>query len=261
MRRPFADKRVVGPLFTFNSSGNQYVPEGQSEARDWKNRDTTHTDNLKAPESWDWQIGDELAHYVWQLSSDSDYVVMGPDPPILLEAFMAFFPDEGMSSQLNSWYYTRKQGREYEDEDTWWQIGSQFSDPEGDADLTSILYSVEEGPHPLRSKLHSQQYTSDGGMFTYDFTQWQGELPTGMMRIPVDRSLLHDLRSMIEPTPFEEFEMQSRPYSLGAQYVDEIASGTYAHPHFRAESETTVDDYKQLFDIAFDFMKRSVEVD
>lgn len=254
MERPLSQYRKFGPLVY-----SQSVTEGESKARDWK-RDSA-TKNLAAPEGWDWQIDDELAHKVWNLTAKSDKMVFGPDPPVLLEAFMGFFPSEDMSSSLNSWYFTRKKGQVYNDHELWWQIGNQFQQPEGDADTTSILYSPELDPHPLRSKLHSQQYTVNGGMFTYDFTQWQGEQPSGMMRIPVDESILSDLRAAIEPTPFEEFQMQTRPYSRGSRFVEDTAEGTFMHPHYRADSKTTQEDYMQLFDIAFEFMDKSVEVE
>ena len=84
MKRPLADKRPIGPFVTgdrlsFNSSG---------VSRNWQ---SMSKDELDAPSGWDWQIDDELAHYVWQSTIDSRFVNFGPDPPILLEAAMGFF--------------------------------------------------------------------------------------------------------------------------------------------------------------------------
>jgi len=219
------------------------------------------TDILDAPAGWDWQIDDELAHHVWNLTANSEEVGFGPDPPILLETAMGFFDERSLSDNINNWYMTRKKGLMYNDHTEWWQIGSVFQDPEGDVDTTSILFDNQIDPHPLRSKLSSQQYTINGGMFTYEFDQWQGEEPSGMMRIPVPSELLDDLREEIAPTPFEEFQFQSRPYS--AQFAtdgtpDDVS--TFAHPHYRAEGDTTQQDYMELFDIAFDYMEQAVRL-
>lgn len=260
MQRPLRDIRPLGPFIQTRdfSTGK---PEGSSNARNWKDEGSNYTRNIQAAEDWDWVVGDELAHHVWEMTVKSDHLNFGPQPSILLESLMGFFKDHDITDSLNSWYFTRKKGQSYQDHTVWWQIGNQFGDPSGDPDPTDRLYSNEVIPHPLRSKLHSQQFTSNGGMFTYDFTQWQGEVATGMMRVPVDQSLLSEIRTVIEPTPFEEFQYQSRRYSIGSQYVDDVAEGTYGHPHFRAEDDATLKDYKQLFDIALNFMERSVEVE
>jgi hypothetical protein len=261
MKRPLREIRPLGPFIDITQDFSTGEPEGSSNARNWNDEGTDYTRNLQAPEDWDWIVGDELAHHAWQMTVESDDLNFGPEPDVLLESFMGFFPDRGMTDSINSWYLTRKKGESYEDHTVWWQIGNQFGDPSGDPDTTDRLYDTEVIPHPLRSKLHSQQFTSNGGMFTYDFTQWQGEIATGMMRVPVDTSLLADIRTAIEPTPFEEFQYQSRSYSLGSQYADDVAEGTYGHPHFRAEDDATLEDYKELFDIALKFMERSVEVE
>jgi len=252
MQRPLESIRPLGPFIETNQAD-------LSAPDDYNDLDT---DNLAAPQTWDWQIDDELAHHVWNLTADSDTVGFGPDPPVLLESFMNFFPDQGQTSQLNSWYYSRKKDQTYTDHTTWWDLGSPFKDPSGDAQQTSILYSVDQSPHPLRSKLTSQQYTEHGAIFTYEFEQWQGEQPTGMMRIPVasNTGLLDELNSVIENNlPFENFQFQSREYM--SQFGDPPEDAlTYSHPHFRADGKTTQEDYMQLFSIAFEYMQESSEL-
>ncbi|EGQ44213.1 MAG: hypothetical protein J07AB43_02720 [Candidatus Nanosalina sp. J07AB43] len=253
MIRPFKNKRPFGPFIT----GKRLPFSSSGVSRDWQ---SMSKDELDAPSGWDWQIDDELAHYVWQSTIDSRFVGFGPEPPILLEASMGFFGNKSLSDNINNWYFTRKEGQSFDDPTTWWQIGRKFDTAEGDPGRSDILYSTDTNPHPLRSKLHGQQYTSNGGMFTYDFEQWQGEEPTGMMRIPVTRGLLDELRDDIDSTPFEQFQMQFRTYR--GQFADGPApTGDFAHPHFRPYQDTTQEDYKELFDIAFDYMKRSVRME
>lgn len=253
MRRPFASKRPIGPFI----KGDRLSFSSSGVSRDWQ---SMSKDELDAPSGWDWQIDDELAHYVWQLTIESRFVNFGPNPPILLEAALGFFENKSLSDNVNSWYFTRKEGQSFDDPTTWWQIGTKFQSAEGDPGRSDILYSADRDPHPLRSKLHSQQYTSNGGMFTYDFEQWQGEDPTGMMRIPVTRDLLDELRDDIEPTPFDEFQIQFRSYR--EQFADGPAPmGDFAHPHFRPEESTLQEDYIELFDIAFEYMQRTVRME
>lgn len=220
---------------------------------DWTELDN---DTLAAPSSWSWTVDDELAHHVWQLTAKSRFVGFGPDPPILLEALMGFFPDMKASDSRNNTYLTRKKDEIYSDPETWWTVGTKFQQPSGTADTSSVLLDEDMSPHPLRTKLHSQQYTTRGAMFTYEFTQYQGRETSGFMRIPMREQFLGSLRSELENRPFEEFQMQQR------EYRDDFADGfappdTFAHPHIRADSSATKGDYKQLFDMAFDFMERS----
>jgi len=253
MRRPFASKRPIGPFIT----GDRLSFNSVGAGRDWQSMDTSELD---APSGWNWQIDDELAHYVWQLTANTSEVGYGPDPPILLQSSMGFFGNQSLSHSANNWYFTRKTNQRYSDYTTWWQTGDVFSKPQGDTDSSDILYSEDQDPHPLRSKLTSQQYTSNGAMFTYEFDQWQGEQPTGMMRIPVTRDLLDELREDMESTPFEQFQMQFRSYR--DQFANGPApTGDFAHPHFRPYQDTTQEDYKELFRIAFDYMKRSVRME
>jgi len=253
MKRPIKHFRPIGPFITkdklpFSSSG---------VSRDWQ---SMTNEELDAAPDWEWQIDDNLAHYIWQLTIDSRFVNFGPEPPMLLEASMGFFEDRSLSDNINNWYFTRKEDESYTDHTVWWQIPTKFKSANGDPDRSDILYSLDTTPYPLRSKLHSQQYTSNGGMFTYDFEQWQGEEPTGMIRIPVTRELLDELRNDIEPTPFEEFQIQSRTYR--DQFADGSAPiGDFAHPHFRPYQDTTQEDYEYLFDTAFDYMERSVRME
>jgi len=228
-----------------------------SAGRDWQSMDNSE---LVAPPEWDWQIDDELAHYVWQLTANAPEVGYGPDPPVLLQSSMGFFDSESLSSSVNNWYFTRKTNQRYSDYTTWWQTGNVFNKPEEEPGATDVLYSVGQYPHPLRSKLTSQQYTSNGAMFTYEFDQWQGEQPTGMMRIPVARELTDELKDDIQDTAFEQFQIQYRTYN--ADYANgPTPFGDYPHPHFRAEEDTTQEDYKELFDIAFQYMKRTVRME
>ena len=253
MKRPFASKRPIGPFIT----GDRLSFNSVGAGRDWQSMDTSELD---APSGWNWQIDDELAHYVWQLTANTSEVGYGPDPPILLQSSMGFFGNQSLSDSANNWYFTRKTNQRYSDYTTWWQTGNVFSKPQGDTDSSDILYSEDQDPHPLRSKLTSQQYTSNGAMFTYEFDQWQGEQPTGMMRIPVTRDLTDELRNDIEDTAFEQFQIQYRNYN--SDYADGPSPvGDYPHPHFRAEENTTQEDYKELFDIAFQYMKRAVRME
>jgi len=253
MKRPFASSRPIGPFIT----GDRLSFNSVGAGRDWQSMDTSILD---APPEWDWQIDDELAHNVWQLTANTQEVGYGPDPPILLQSSMGFFDNKSLSSSINNWYFTRKVNRTYSDYTTWWQIGSLFNKPEGDPGSSEVLYSRDQSPHPLKSKLTSQQYTSSGAMFTYEFDQWQGEQPTGMMRIPVTQDLTDELENDIQDTPFEQFQIQFRNYN--SDYADGVAPvGDYPHPHFRAEENTTQEDYEELFRIAFDYMKRSVKME
>ena len=253
MKRPFKNERPIGPFISKNRFSFKSVGAG----RDWQSMDSSELD---APSDWDWQIDDELTDYVWQLTANSPEVGYGPDPPILLQSSMGFFDNRSLSDSVNNWYFTRKTDQRYSDYTTWWQTGNVFTKPEGEPGSTDIIYSKRQDPHPLRSKLTSQQYTSNGGMFTYEFDQWQGEQPTGMMRIPIVRDLLDELRDDINQTAFEEFQIQFRKYNLDYSNGP-TPVGTFAHPHFRAEEKTTQEDYKELFDIAFQYMKRTVRME
>lgn len=253
MKRPLANRRPIGPFIT----GDKFSFSSSGVSRNWQ---SMSKDELSAPSDWNWQIDDKLAHYVWQSTIDSRFVNFGPEPPILLEAAMGFFENKSLSDNINNWYFTRKENQSFTDHTVWWQVGRKFDSAEGDPGRSDILYSTETDPHPLRSKLHSQQYTSNGTMFTYDFEQWQGEEPTGMMRIPVTRDLLNELREDMESTPFEEFQIQFRTYR--DQFANGPApTGDFAHPHFRPYQDTTQEDYKELFRIAFDYMKMSVRME
>ena len=253
VERPFADIRPFGPLI-----GDDDVTISISDPEgNWKDMDT---DTLDGPPGWDWDIDDELAHHVWNLTEDTREVGFGPDPPILLQASMGFFDNKSLSDSVNNWYFTRIPGQRYTDYTEWWQTGTIFNDPEGESGRTDILYDNEIDPHPLRSRVTSQQYTTNGGMFTYEFDQWQGRDPSGMMRIPVPRDLLDDLRDEVEPTAFEEFQIQFRPYNQ--QFADGPAPmGDFAHPHFRPEGTATKSDFVELFEIAFAYMKRAVRME
>lgn len=249
MKRPFRQLRPFGP---FVSSGIDTSP------RDWKEMDT---DILDAPQGWLWDINDDLAHHVWQQTQNTREVGFGPNPPILLQATMGFFEDQRMVSDLNNWYFTRDPSISYNETFEWLQLSSVFQQLQDARDgKTDIIYSEDHTPHPLRSKFTSQQYTATGAMFTYEFTQWQGEEASGMTRIPVANELLDDLRSNMQDLPFEEFQMQSREYSadFGDPPVDRT---TFMHPHFRPTASVELEDYKDLFDTAFNVMERSVRVE
>ena len=175
----------------------------------WREFDT---DDWHAPAGWDWIVGDELAHHVWNLTTRSQHVNFGPDPPIMLEALMGFFPSMNIEAGNNNWYLSRIPGKQYQKTD-WEQLRTKHDPRSGRDTQTSILLSPTTRPHPLRTRFHSQQYTATGGMFTYSFTQWQGGEVSGFMRIPVPDDLLHGVRSAVEDLPFEEFKMQDRSYS------------------------------------------------
>lgn len=224
---------------------------------DWREMDE---DVMDAPAGWDWIIGDKLAHHVWTLTERTPELGWGPDPPLLLEALMGFFPDRDLTDGVNSWFHTRVPGQSYTEQE-WVQIPRKFqtASPDDRVDQTDILYDTATSPHPLRSKLHAQQYSATGAMFTYDFNQWQGEQPSGMIRVPTTSELLDEATDIIEQGPFEEFQYQSRAYR--AQFADgPPIGGTFAHPHFRPiEEETqTLQDYITLFDRAVDIIQRSV---
>ena len=110
MQRPLQAVRPIGPFIKLNQDYSSGKPEGSSNARNWDDDSTNHTRNLQASEDWDWVVCDELAHHAWQLSFESDDVNFGPEPDLLLESFMGFFPDRGMTDSINSWYLTRKKG-------------------------------------------------------------------------------------------------------------------------------------------------------
>lgn len=225
-------------------------------------RDWTEMDNreLDAPRGWDWTIGDTLAHHIWQLTEVTRELGWGPDPPILLEQLMGHFPDRSMTDSLNNTYLTRIPGEQYADDHEWYLIGNQFDTPGDQLSTSRKAYSPEQDPHPLRSKLHSQQYTTTGAMFTYEFSQWQGEEPSGMMRIPVADEIRGVARRHVEELPFEEFEVQSRTYQ--SQFADgPTPGGTYLHPHYRPAGNPDLQDYKDLFDVAVNIMKRSVRLE
>lgn len=244
--RPFKEQRPIGPVVTFND------PEDRD---DWRDMDT---DVLDADPRWEWIIDDELAHFVWESAEQAKEIGFGPDPPILLSSTMGFFPDRDKSDTLNNWFHTRISGKTYDTYTDWDRIATRFSTGDPTESTTERLYSEDVTPHPLRSKLHSQQYTSNGAMFTYDFQQWQGEPVSGMMRIPVPNELLDELREQINSDRFEEFQIQSRTYS-GQFSQGPTPEGTFSHPHFR-QKDTLVSqsDYMELFDTAFEFMKRGV---
>jgi hypothetical protein len=217
------------------------------------------TDELLAPPGWGWTIDDELAHHAWLLTANTPEVGWGPDPPLLMEALMGFFDGKDITDSINSWLLTRDPESVPDSHTDWKKIPTRFSTDLMDS-TTARLMDEQKSVHPLRVKIHGQQYTTTGAMFTYDFTQWQAEEPSGFMRIPVADELLAELRERVEPMPFTETQYQSREYR--SQFAaGQAPMGTFAHPHYSAEADATQGDYKELWTVAHDMMKRSARME
>lgn len=229
---------------------------GDMPPMDWREMDSD--DMLGLPRG-DWTISDDLADHLWKLTERSQQVGWGPDPPFLLETLMGFFPGQDRSSNLNSWFLTRIPGRVYDEATMFEQIKNRHRMGSGREFGTGLLYNPEDGtPNPLRSKLHGQQYTITGWMFTYDFHQWQTEEPSGFMRIPVTEGMVDEADEAVEQLPFERSGFQSR--AVRGQYKEvPTVSGTFAHPHYVPAGTPTEADYMELFTVAFDLMERGVK--
>lgn len=234
-------------------------------ARDWQNHDVNAPVTLPRG---GWTVGPEMAHYVWTLTERTPEVGWGSDPPILLEALMGFFPDSSESDPINSWFFTRKPGVALPDrfspEYAWWQVDTRHPSPDKSVydgpKSTSVTYDPNDNPNPARSRLHSQQYTANGALFTFEFTQWTDEEPFGYARIPTSPGLLDDLDAAVTALPFERFQYQSRGYQSDKATEPIPESSEYEHPHYRpvAGETPTIEDYKDLFDVAFEYMRRMV---
>lgn len=224
---------------------------------DWQSLDQ---DDWHAPEGWEWTIDDELAHHLWDQTAKTAEVGWGLEPPMLLEFLMGFFDGRSMSDSLNNWYMTRHPDKTYMEETTWHKPPSKMQYGQGREETTEILCWEERNPHPFRVKLHGQQYTVNGAMFTYDFQQWQGEEVTGFCRIPCPSDLLEVVRERITDLPFEETQYQSRQYR--AQFSEGPApTGTFAHPHFAPVGNPDKEAFKELFTRAHTLMKRGVRME
>lgn len=218
---------------------------------DWKEVDA---DEVEQPPGWNWVVNPELADHIWTLTADSDHVNYGPDPPVLLEVLTGFFPNRGIQDSINTQYFTRQEGESYSNKDRWNTIGSPFGTPSGDPETTVRVYDRgAPGFYPHRSKIHSQQYTSAGAMFTYEFEQWVAAGVSGFMRVPATRDTIDRLRRRMRRIGAEEFEMQSRQYR--SQFATGTpGEGTFLHPHFRFEPSVTVETMKQAFTAAVEYM-------
>jgi len=224
--------------------------------RNWREMDT---DVLDAPPGWEWDIDDELAHHVWRQTTNMPEVTWGPDPPLLIKAFMGFDEDKNLTDTDNNWFFTRDSESSPESHTDWEQIPTPFS-MELQGGSTAQLMDESATPHPLWVRVNGEQYTKTGARFVYRFNQWQGESPSGFAVIPVHHQHIEAIRARVAGMPFTEVEFSRMPYS--EDVVDgQTPLGSYSQPQFRADDDTTKEDYKELLDVAFEYMRKAVGVE
>lgn len=249
VKRPFSNVRPFGPVIDFPNNKlfrSSDLPEDQEEI-----------DRLRDEgPSEDWIVGPELAHHVWQLTDNSEYINHGPEPPIMLESLMYFFNERSTSDSLNNWYFARIPDKQY-DIDIWEKVPSMLQLSNPSEETTEILYDISTRPNPLRSLLHSQQYTNHGAMITYEFKQMQDEEVTGFSRIPVPSSMSDKSKDVLDGNGFEYYEYQFRSHTSNFGNPPEGVI-EYFHPHFRA-NDPTLDQMKDFFTKAVDLIEEGIK--
>lgn len=208
-------------------------------------------------DGFEWAVNFELAHFIWNRVEESDYLVWGPEPPLLIEADMDFGFEQ---NDMNSWFFTREEGKTYGDVLKWGKMPSRFRTDKLDMSMNpTYLMDMDKDPIPESMKIMTQLYTSHGAMMTFDLKQEKGEPASGMVRVPVPEELSQRVMGL-DSEQFEYFEYQYRNYS--GEWGDVPGGRTeYHHPHFSSGPIYEWETYRDWFERAFNMVERGVKME